>query len=170
MNKFKDEEKYTNLRQSKILEPIMDKLGVEADAEYIGNKLIFKLKMARYLYDDCDGQKVSYRYIDFGGEEQSVVYDVSQTVKAYRLDTLLWVLPDWVTNSLCHLMCAVTEEEKLQEFNSEVPKVFCTSGCLHANYVNLVQGIFILKGSKAIAAATELIKLLYDTRRRICKC
>ncbi|NQY58404.1 hypothetical protein [Cognatishimia sp.] len=82
--------------------------------------------------------------------------------KKYRLDTLLWVLPNWVTNSLCHLMCAVTSKEKLSEFNSEVPKVFCTSGCLHAHYVNLIQGIFILKGSKAIAAATELIKLLYD--------
>lgn len=78
MKKFIDEEKYTTREQSKILEPIMGRLRVKADG----------------FWDDYDlftWEDLADRFLP----QESIDLMIASGIKAYRLDTLLWVLPDW---------------------------------------------------------------------------
>lgn len=136
MNKFKDEEKYTTLEQSKILEPIMDKLGMESWAYWVdkpGNAVQYPCgeyysqsqgTMLQTMDNYCKAEEIlTYKkdkdYDVFSYSIQNC--ELEDAIPAWTLDTLLWVLPDW-----------------------------------------LILDMTFNKGSKAIAAATELIKLLDD--------
>ncbi len=132
---FNHDDKYTNLSQSKILEPIMSKLGVQSDGDYC-------------VYGYKKGHSTP----------------VPTYTKKYRLDTLLWVLPDWVLDLF----------DYMYESNNSGTIYGILKRLIKEKHPNLAFEVYSLiaqlilklleslRGSKAIAAATELIKLLYD--------
>ena len=93
----------------------MDKLGVEADGRW------------------CVAG-IDLHYLVDGNEKHNTL-----GFKAYRLDTLLWVLPDWVIFNIN----LTVEQRKFQ-----------------SKHADLFSQLKSNKGSKAIAAAVQLIKLL----------
>lgn len=136
MKEFADEEKYTTLEQSKILEPIMCRLGVEADGFWD----YFEVDGIG-LPVDCAVTVNEGWFVNHGDINDCKLCDPDDCQVCYRLDTLLWVLPDWVIFDI--------------DLKVEQRKFKC-------KHTDLFNNLKYTKGKEVIASAVELIKLLNE--------
>lgn len=113
---------YTNLEQSRIVAPIMERLGVEADA-WISQNIISE------------------------NPHHKVISNGVEAAPLFRLDKILLALPDWCTERYgLQKIAKLHPEQEGKEFQ----------------WWSRVFEMQSKRGSEAIAAAVELLKLLED--------
>lgn len=124
---------YTTLDQSRIVAPIMQRLGIEPDAYWCIARPIMGIKV----------RLSSYAIVLRGAHEDLSKLKKKEKLAAYRLDKLLLALPE---------LCAY-DNGIYFNFAGNINK-YCEKTD------SLLQDVFLKRGSEAIKACVELILLL----------
>ena len=85
--KIKQEDLYTNLEQSELVAPIMEKLGIQCD----GIMYIYYDK--EEFYENKNSEPIEYHVSPEESEIPKVIPKATVCCKVYRLDKLLLALP-----------------------------------------------------------------------------